>query len=191
MKPNVKVVQIPTTGTQSLVELSKRAGLFDPMSQAVAKLYNKETSNPEDSDGKILWISSFRGKTDCLHSQYAVATKSQTGLSRLLTIMGLFALAVSLHENRKHKHPMNRFTGVIYAFGSARCAENTVLNYESHTGHRVLDMQTPVLWIEKGIPKSTYFIWHTEHGENGNVAWQMSSDVFSLEEVTKRAKEAC
>lgn len=189
-----KVIEIPSVNARSFVELSNKAGLYDPMSQSIAMWYDKEIlygaeTLPTNKASKILWISSFRGKADCLHSQYRHAVENQTAFMETVDVWSLYTLAAFLHENRKHS--MSRFTGLVCAFGSTRVGKRTVVNHTHHVAYDMQDMETPALYVVKGVPQSIYLQWHGEYADTLNcVALQMSADLFSLEQVENWAKEA-
>jgi hypothetical protein len=177
------IVQVPAQPDFSLTELAKDLGF----ETAVAGWF--EENAPRWPQDHLVWLCFPHSLAtfDCVHSLYGATVSAQGIFYKFLGVHGLYCLAAHLKQNPCPE--LKDFSGLVHAFGASKAGIKTVLNHEAHIGFDALDLITPVLYIENGVPRSIYTEWHSSEAEDPHIiAYSGSTDMFTLEEERERQR---
>jgi len=171
------VVQVPAQPNCSLADLAKALGF----EIAVAKWFG--VSAPRWPQDHLVWlfIPHSLATFDCVHSLYSATVSTQETFRKFLGAHGLYCLATHLMQSPCPE--LKHFSGLVHAFGASKAGNKKVFNHEVGIGFDALDLMTPVLYIENGVPRSIYAEWHSSQAEDPCIiAYCGSVDIFKLEE---------
>ena len=177
------IVQVPAKPNSSLAELAEALGFEG----AIANQFKEDAPRwPRDH---LVWLCFPRSLAtfDCIHSLYSNTVSAQGTFCKFLGVHGLYCLASHLKQNPCAE--LTDFSGLVHAFGASKAGNKTVLNNEAHIGFDALDLLTPVLYIENGVPRSIYTEWHSDAAEDPRIiAYSGGTDMFKLE--VEQARQA-
>lgn len=160
-------VAVPARQDATLADLFAELGFGEGNGDWVAREFT-DFAVPWSGDQKVyLYLES--GEPKCLHSLYSREAENQGHFFELPNAHGLFCIALELKKNPRPE--LEFFTGVLYAFGAARPVMREKVSHQTHRMVKLADVLTPVLYIEKGQPKSIYTMWHSGAVETSLVAF--------------------
>lgn len=142
--------------TRSLAELSDAAKFSKLNGGNLANLPEVAKLHQPNEDGVHVFIGNYaRPDYEFVYQQYVdVMPLAVTGLGRLLNVTELYQLAAHLAENMELLAEFD--TMLIPSFGSIRPRMRDILNHDTHTGGKVLDLSVTCLLVSNGRPSSIY-----------------------------------
>ena len=151
----LKPIYLPPD-SRSLVELATAAKLSSLNGRGLVDLPDVAQLYQPNEDGVNIFIGNYlRPNYECVYQQYAdVMPLAVTGIGRLLNVTELYQLAAHLSDNNELLAEFP--TLFLPAFGSIRATQRAVLNHQTHTGGKVLDLTVVCLLISYGRPSSIY-----------------------------------
>jgi hypothetical protein len=184
-KLNTVVLRVPSRPTTSLTDIYSVLGFGYGNGDGVAESF-KYVAEPWTEDN-LVWLCPTEpdARFECLHSLYGEVMKGQSTFVRLLGVHGLYCLAAYLKENEVPE--LRSYTGIVHAFNGSKLAEQMGMNEKAESPWTSYDLQTPVLYLIDGRPRSIYTMWHAGSLEEQSlIAYCGGATMFKLEEEQAR-----
>ncbi|MDQ3017110.1 MAG: hypothetical protein M3R25_10395 [Bacteroidota bacterium] len=167
----------------TLASLRTRAWLSDDPSAVLAEMYQVKLSVPAHADRRQVGAALFpmREDADCFHSHYAEAVQFGGYPFIPSGALELFTLAALLKEEVV---TLSGFTGYITGFGSVEQGKSTVFRHQAGLAWSVLDLVSPIAYIENGLIRSIMSHFHTSTAPD-NVHHFVRSAFYTADELQK------